>query len=430
MKTEIKKLPKSEIEIQFELTAEEFEKHFQKALEYFKEHVKMDGFRKGQVPAKMVEEKVKPEELLMEAGDIAVKAVYPKFVEENKLQPIGDPEVQIKKIAKGNEFLFTVKVAVLPEIKLPDYKEIASKIKAGNVEVTEKEIQETIDYLQKSRAKFTTEDRPAKEKDFVEIEYSNKDINGGKVIKDRFIMGQGGFLEDFEQNVIGMKAGEEKEFSAKFPDNTPRKDLAGKNADFKVKMLSVQKMELAPVDDEFAKSLGAFDTLVALKENLKEGITLEKIESEKQRSRAEMLEKISTKTEFDIPAKMVEYEQARLLDELKVQAMNRFSALGGPASGWENYLASVKKTEEEMKATYKLEAEKRIKNFLVLREIGKAENVEVTDQEIQEEMQKITKRQPFDSAQGKIDIGRLTEYSKGALFNEKVFVKLESFTKI
>ncbi|MSU54799.1 MAG: trigger factor, partial [Candidatus Staskawiczbacteria bacterium] len=279
MKTEIKKLPKSEIEIQFELTAEEFEKHFQKALEHLKSHVKVDGFRKGKVPAKMVEEKVKPEELLMEAGDIAVKAVYPKFVEENKLEPVGDPEVQITKIAKGNEFLFTVKVAVLPEITLPDYKEIAGQIKAGSIEVTEGEIQETIDYLQKSRAKFTTEDRPAKDKDFVEIEYSNKDINGGKAIKDRFILGNGGFLQDFEQNLIGMKAGEEKEFKAKFPDNTPRKDLAGKNADFKVKMLSVQKMELAPVDDEFAKNLGAFDTLVALKENLKEGITLEKTES-------------------------------------------------------------------------------------------------------------------------------------------------------
>lgn len=422
MKTEIKNLPKSEVEIDFELTAEEFGKYFDKALLALKEHVKIDGFRRGQVPVKMVEEKVKPEELLIEAGDMAVKAVYPKFVEEQKLEPVSEPEVQIKKIAKGNEFLFTVKVAVLPEIKLPDYKEIVSHVKAKDIFVDEKEIQETIDYLQKSRAKFTTENREARDKDFIEIEYSNADINGGKAIKDRFILGQGGFLKDFEENVIGMKAGEEKEFVAKFPDNTPRKDLAGKDAPFKVKMLSVQKMELAPIDDEFAKSLGAFDSLVALKENLKEGIALEKTESEKQRARGEMLEKISAKADFDIPDKMVEYEQARLLDELKVQVNNQFG------TSFENYLASLKKTEQEIKDTYKLEAEKRIKNFLVLRQIGKAENIEVSDQEIAEDLPRFTKNYTQEQLK-QIDIGQLKEYSKGAIFNEKVFQKLETFSK-
>ncbi|MSU54717.1 MAG: hypothetical protein EXS48_02715, partial [Candidatus Staskawiczbacteria bacterium] len=193
-------------------------------------------------------------------------------------------------------------------------------------------------------------------------------------------------------------------------------------ADFKVKMLSVQKMELAPVDDEFAKNLGAFDTLVALKENLKEGITLEKTESEKQRSRAEMLDKISTKIDFDIPEKMISYEQDRLLDELKVQVNNKFG------TSFENYLASVKKTEEEIKATYKLEAEKRIKNFLVLREIGKAENVKVTDQEVAEDLPRLTKNYTQEELK-QIDIRQLTEYSKGALFNEKVFKQLETFSK-
>src|ERR1043166_3602224 len=120
MKTELKKLPKSEVEIQFELTAQEFEKYFQKGLEHLKSHVKMDGFRKGNVPKEMVEKQVGQENVLMEAGDVAVKEVYPKFVAEQKLEPIGDPEVQIKKIAKGSPFEFTVKVSVLPEISLPD----------------------------------------------------------------------------------------------------------------------------------------------------------------------------------------------------------------------------------------------------------------------------------------------------------------------
>ncbi len=422
MKTEIKKLPQSQIEISFELTAEEFTKYFDKALEHFKDHVKMDGFRKGQVPLKMVEEKVKKEELLMEAGDLAVKGSYPKFVEESKMEPVGDPEVQIKKIAKGSPFEFTVKVAVLPEIVLPDYKEISGKIKGKDVSVDEKEIEETIEYLQKSRAKFTTEDRAAASKDFVEIEYSTEALNEGKVIRDRFTLSEGGFLKDFEDNVLGMKAGEEKEFTAKFPDNTPRKDLAGKPALFKVKMMSVQKMELAEINDEFAKTLGAFDNLVALKENLKEGITVEKKETEKQRARGEMLEKISAEVSFDIPEKMVEFEKERLLEDLKVQVNSRFNI------SFEKYLQSVNKTEQELKNTYKLEAEKRIKNFLVLREIGRKENIEVTPEELAADLPKLMQNYTQDQLK-QIDIGQLTEYSKGAIFNEKVFQVLENFSK-
>ncbi len=422
MKTDIKKLKSSQVEIDFELTAEEFAKYIDRALLHLQEHTKMDGFRKGHVPAGMVEEKVGKENLLMEAGDIAVKAVYPKFIEENKLEPIGEPEVQIIKIAKGNDFLFKVKVTVLPEIELPNYKEIASHIKGKEISVDEKEIQETINYLQKSRAKFTTENRPAENKDFVEIEYSTQELNNGKVIKDRFILGEGGFMKDFESNVIGMKLGEEKEFTAKFPENTPRKDLAGKEAMFKLKMLSVQKMELAEINDEFAKSLGTFDTLVALKENLKEGITLEKKESEKQRKRGEILEKISEKIKFDLPEKMVGYEQDRLFLDLKEQVSSQFKI------SFEQYLASVKKTEQEIKDTFKLEAEKRIKNFLVLREIGRRENIEVTPEELAEDLPKLMKNYTKEQLV-KIDIEQLTEYSKGVIYNEKVFQKLETFSK-
>jgi trigger factor len=422
MKTEIKKLEKSQIEVNFELDEKEFQGYLEKALLHLKEHVKVDGFRKGQVPLKIVEEKVGQENVLMEAGDLAVKKSYSQFVKENDIEPIGDPDVQITKIAKGNPFLFKVTVSVLPEITLPDYKKIAGTVKAQEISVDEKEIQDTIDYLQKSRAKFSQKDAPAQDKDFVEIEYSTPELNGGKAIKDRFILGEGGFMKDFESNVIGMGAGEEKEFVAKFPDTTVRKDLAGKDATFKVKMLSVQNMEVAEINDDFAKSLGAFDTLVALKENLKEGITLEKQETEKQRTRGEILEKISAQITFDIPEKMVSYEEQRLLEDLKTQVAGQFKI------PFEQYLASIKKTEQEMKDTYKLEAEKRIKNFLVLREIGKQENIEVTDEELAEDFVKLTKNYTKEQLE-KIDIEQLKEYSKGAIFNEKVFLKLETFSK-
>ena len=227
-------------------------------------------------------------------------------------------DVCVKEMVVTYPLLFKIKVSVLPEIKLPDYKEIVSKVDGKEITVEPNEIEEALNYLQKSRAKFSQVNRPAEAKDFIEIEYQNKDINDGKEVKDRFILGEGGFLKDFEDNVIGMKAGEEKEFIAKFPpasnaerssagwENTPRKDLGGKDGSFKVKMILVQKMELPEINDDFAKSLGAFDTLVALKENLKGGITLEKQESERQRKRGEILNKISGKIAFDLPEKMVE----------------------------------------------------------------------------------------------------------------------------
>ncbi|KKP54821.1 MAG: Trigger factor [Parcubacteria group bacterium GW2011_GWA1_33_6] len=430
MNYSVKKLEKSQIEVGFELSVEEFEEYIQKALLHLKEHVKIDGFRKGNVPKEMVEKEVGQENLLMEAGDLAVKKSYAKFVTENKLEPIGEPEVQIVKIAKGNPLLFKVKVSVLPDIELPNYKKIASQVKSSNILVDQKEIEEALRYLQKSRAKFSQEDRPAEAKDFVEIEYQNKDINGGKEIKDKFILGEGGFLKDFEDNIIGMKAGQEKEFISKFPENTPNKNLAGKDSNFKVKMISVQKMELPEINDEFAKALGVFDGLVSLKENLKEGITMEKNEEERQRKRGEMVSKITEKVKFDLPEKMVEYEQARLFEDLKNQIAKNFKM------PFEDYLSSIKKTEEEIKASFTLEAEKRIKNFLVLRQIGKVENIEVSEKELEEEMNKVLKkysmptgRQAKDQLE-KIDINELKDYNKGAIFNEKVFQFLENASQI
>ncbi|MDP3883111.1 MAG: trigger factor [Candidatus Staskawiczbacteria bacterium] len=422
MEVKSKKLPKSQIELTFELTAEEFSEHFKHALEHLKHHVKVDGFRPGQAPAKMVEDKLKPEMLLMEAGDHAVQHVYSDYVKENNLEPIGQPEVKIMKIAKGNPFIFTAVITVLPDVELPNYKEIAKTVKGNNVEVTEQEIQDSISYLQKTRAKMTLKNEPAEKKDFVEITYQNKDINAGKEVDDKFILGDGGFMKGFEEAIVGMKAGEEKEFKAVFPENAPRKDLAGKEADFKVKVKSVQKMELPEINDEFAKQMGAFDSLVALKGSVKEGITMEKTEAEKQRVRGEILEKIAEKAKFEMPEAMVEYEKERLLEDLKNKISQNLKI------SFQEYLATVKQTEDQIKETYQKEAEKRLKGFLVLRELGKIEKVEVSEKEVEEEVEKSIKNYSKEQLD-KIDINELKEYTKGVINNEKIFNLLENLSK-
>ena len=422
MKTETKKLPKSQLEITFEVTVEEFKEHTSHALEHMKHHVKVDGFRPGKAPASMVEDKIKPEVLLMEAGDHAVQHVYTDYIKANKLEPVGNPEVSIVKIAQGSPFVFKAIITVLPEVELPDYKTISKTVKGKEISVTDEEVQESINYLQKTRAKFTLKNEAAETKDFVEIKYSNKDINESKDVDDKFILSEGGFMNGFEQNIIGMKAGEEKEFTVKFPENSPRKDLAGKDADFKLKVISVQKMELPEINDEFAKQLGAFDTLVALKVSMKDGIKMEKTDEEKQRKRGEILDKVAEKAKFEMPEAMVEYEKERLLEDLKNKIAQNIKI------SFEEYLATIKKTEAEIKETFQKEAEKRLRGFLVLRELGKKESIEVTDEEVAAEVAKSIKNYSKEQL-AQIDINELKEYTKGVVNNEKIFQMLEDFSQ-
>ncbi len=427
MKTEQKKLPKSQIEISFELTADEFVEHYNHAIEHLKHHVKVDGFREGKAPASLIEEKIKPEALLMEAGEHAVQHVYSDYIRENKLEPVGHPEVSIEKIAKGSPFVFKATVTVLPDVELPNYKEIAKTVKGKEVSVSEEEVQDSLNYLQKSRAKMTPKSGDAASGqaqvgDFVEIEYQSQLATAGKEVKDQFILGEGGFVKGFEDGIFGMKAGEEKEFSVSFPKDYHGKEVAGKEAMFKIKMVSVQKMEMPEINDDFAKTLGAFDSLVALKTNIKEGMEAEKKEAEKQRVRGEILEKIAEKAKFEMPEAMVEYEQQQLLDDLKNRIESTIKV------SFEQYLASVKKTEAEIRETYKKEAEKRLRGFLVLRALGKQEKVEVSDAEIDAEVDKALNREALRQAQGEIDRSQFREYTKGVIMNEKIFQSLENFS--
>jgi len=192
MEVKQKKLPNSQIELEFELTADEFKEHTLHAVEHLKHHVKIDGFREGKAPSAMVEEKLKPEALLMEAGDHAVQHVYTEYILENKLEPVGQPEVSIVKIAKGSEFIFKAVITVLPNVELPNYKEIAKTVKGKDITITEEEVQDAINYLQKTRAKFTLKNDVAENKDFVEVEYSSKDIDneGMTKIKNDFVVGK------------------------------------------------------------------------------------------------------------------------------------------------------------------------------------------------------------------------------------------------
>lgn len=358
MKTSVKKLSDSEVELDIEIPAEELNRFIEKACFNLGKDMEIRGFRKGKAPKEIIEKQIGQEKILIEAANLAVDETYRNAVSENKIEAIFQPKIEIKKLAQGNPFVFSARTAVLPEIKLPDYKKIASKIKRKEIVVEDKEIETALKWLQKSRAKFTAKNQSAQRGDFVEIEYSSPQI-GQEEQKDAFVLGEGHFLPGFEEKVIGMRSGEEKE------NITLNKD--GKEIVLKVKVISVQNVELSEINDEFAKSLGKFENLDALRENIKQGLVLEKEQTERIRARQEILERIGEKTKVEIPDALITNEQKQTLENLKKMVSERLKI------PFQDYLKKLGKTEEQISDSFLPESQKKVRNYLILREIGKKE---------------------------------------------------------
>jgi len=426
MNFSIKRLPKSQIEISVEVSKESFGEYFNKAILELGKNIEAKGFRTGKVPKEIIESKLDKNRILQTAAQIAVEESYKKIVaqlaNENKVEIISQPKVEVLKLALGNPFVFKCKVSILPEIDLPDYKKITSKIKKNDVSVKEKEVEDSLVFLQKSRAKFTPLQKPAQKEDFVEVEYESPQINSSKKITDKFVLGKGRFIPGFEEKLIGMKMGEEKEFTLPFPQNSFKKDLAGKEVDFKVKLVAVQKMELPEVNDEFARSLGEFKDLPSLKENVKEGLKKEKEAEETQRFYNKVLEEVAQNAKFETPEVLIEIERENLFKDLK-EKINKNLKIS-----FEEYLTSIKQSEKQFRESFQKEAEKRVKNFLVLKEIGKREKITVVEEEIVEEMNKALKNYKKTEIE-KVDTPELKEYIKGVIYNKKVFQRLGTFSE-
>jgi len=433
MKVSIQKLPKSKIEVSFEIPAKDFNRFIEEAILSLGKDVEIEGFRKGKAPKEMLEERLSLEKILNSAAQKAVEESYKKVIFENNLEPISKPEVEILKIpapyrtegsgagGKGNPFLFKTRFWAIPKISLPDYKKIASEIKKEEVSVSEKEIDDAVFQLQKLRAKFIPLERPAQIGDFVEIEYtlSTEAKIGNEKFKDSFLLGKGNFIPGFEQNLKGMKKNEEKEFS-----------LADREVNFKVKMLEVKKMELPEISDSFAQNVGKFKKMSDLRKSIKERLKEEKTFAEQERRKSEILEKIAKLCSFEIPEILVFAEKERLFEDFKKGIKDSLKI------SFEEYLNKVKKDKKEIESNLFEVSQKRVKNFLILREIGKEEKIFVTDEEVENRMKGINKG--LDPVRGQggsiksqrqqtsngVDLERLKDYYRSIIFTEKVLKKL------
>jgi len=312
------------------------------------------------------------------------------------------------------------------EVKLAKYKGL--KVKKNKLEVKEEEVKKALDYLQNSRAKIITVNRPAKKGDRLEIDFEVRQvgakIENGTSKNHPLILGRGNFLPGFEEKLEGMKSGQEKKFSLKAPTDWPNQKIANKNLDFKVKMNLVQERELPKIDDGFAKSLGNFDSLEALKKSIKEGLFGEKEIKEKQRVRMEMIEKIAQDSKIKVTDMLIKEEIEKMINEFRISIKN----IG---LDFDTYLKEIKKTIEDLKKDWYKEAEKRVRISLCLREIAKKENIEVGEEEVKEKINEDLKHYPgVEEVKKNIDLNVLKDYTKNILINEKVFVLLEDKAKI
>lgn len=424
----LKKLPKSKIEFEITVPWADWGKYLDQAAGEVSGEIKIPGFRPGKAPRNIVEQKVGKGVILNNAAEKAVQKAYTDFVVREKLEVIGSPEITIEKLEEEKDFVFKAQVAIMPEVKLKDkYKKAVKKINAEHkekkAEINDDEIELEMEKLANSRVKLVTVRREAKNNDSVEIDFTvlvnNVPIEGGTSKNHPLIIGRGVFIPGFEDNIIGMREGEEKEFELVFPADYHKKDLAGKNASFKVKMNLVQERQVPELNDEFAKSLGNFENLEAFKKNIQEGMAEERMAKLKEQKRNEFIEKIIENSEIELPEILIRGEIHQMMHEFEQN-------LAPMGMSLDQYLEKLKKDKKELEKDWEPMAEKRVKSALLLKEIAKLENIAADAAEIEAEMNKTMQYyKNVKNMEKNIDMERLYNHVKGMLENEKVFEFLE-----
>lgn len=382
MKHTAKTLPGSQVELSITVTPEECQKHMDKAAVRISERTNIKGFRKGKAPYDIIKKEVGEMNILNEALESIVQESFYKAVTEEKLETIGMPKIEVDKVAPGNDLEYKATVALVPEVKLPDFSKIS--VKKDSKTIGDDEVKKVLTDLTKMQAKQVLKDGEATEKDMIEIDMDLKKdgvpVEGGQAKgykvhleeEERHIPG-------FNKNLLGLKAGDEKTFELPFPEGYHNTMLAGNNATFEVKVKGVYNQEFPEVDEDFAKSLGQ-DSVEKLEAKIRENLEAEAGQKADKAAEIEIFDTIIEKATFeDIPDVLVDAERKKMFYELQKDLERN----GIPV---EQYLADIKKTEEDLAEDFKVQATKRAKATLISRKIAEVEKIEVSDEEVQKEI--------------------------------------------
>ncbi|NLU11381.1 MAG: trigger factor [Tepidanaerobacter acetatoxydans] len=419
MKVNLEKIEKNTAYLNFEVDAEQLEKAIQQAYKKNAKRFAIPGFRRGKAPRKLIEMHYGPEVFYEEAIQILLPEVYQKGVEEYKLQPVDQPKFDVQQIETGKPLLASAEVVVKPEVKIEEYKGLEVEKVVHNV--TEDEVEKQLLIMQEKNARLVAvEDKAAAEGDIAIIDFEgsidNEPFEGGKAENYPLQLGSGMFIKGFEEQVIGMMPGETKDIPVTFPKDYNAEELAGKNAVFTVTLKELKRKELLPLDDDFAKDVSEFDTLAELKEDIKNKLQQEAKSVEENSLRASIIDKLIEKAEVDIPEVMINHEVDNILLNL---AINLKQSTGYDLT---TYLESTGMTLQELRDRYHDAAVRNVKTSLILEEIGKLENITVTDEELENKIKELAEmyKKPLEEYEKSLSPEN-KEGIKDLVLTEKIF---------
>ncbi|MFD3269511.1 trigger factor [Paenibacillus dendritiformis] len=385
MKATWEKIEKNVGVLEVEVDAERVTEALDQAFKKVSKRVNVPGFRKGRVPRPIFEAKYGVESLYQDAIDIMLPEAYTQAVKETDIKPVDQPDVEVEQIGKGQTFKFKAKVTVKPEVQLGEYKGL--EVEKQSVEVTEEELDAELKRMQERHAELIIVDEDvAATGDSVVIDFEGfvdgEAFEGGKAERYTLELGSNSFIPGFEDQLVGMGTGDFKDVEVTFPEQYHAENLAGKPAVFKVKLHEIKRKQLPALDDEFAKDVSEFDTLEEYKADLKQQLQSRKEKEAEGAREAAVVDKAAENAEVEIPRAMIESEIQHMVKDLdnrlRMQGMNidMFLTLSG-------------QTIADLREQMQKEADKRVKNNLVLEQIAKEENLSISDEELSAELDKM-----------------------------------------
>ncbi len=405
---------KNEVKLSFTVEAEKFEEAMKKVYSKTAKYFNIPGFRKGKAPMQLVERQYGSEIFYEDAFNELVPDLYDEAIKENNVEAVSKPDIDITQMEKGKDLIFTATVQTKPEVKLGKYKGI--EIKKIEYNVSDEEINHELGHMQERNSRLiSVEDRPVEEGDITVIDFEGfvdgVPFEGGKAENHELEIGSKTFIPGFEDQIIGMKIDEERDINVKFPEEYFSKDLAGKDATFKVKLHEIKKKELPELDDEFAKDVSEFDTLDELKKSIKEKIEEENKNKEKYETEEEAIKTVCENTEIDIPSGMIELEIDNMIKDIEARLSYQGLKL-------EQYLQMMGKTESEMRTEFEEQAKRSVKSRLVLEAIATAEDTLPTDEEVTEKIKEMAKQYNRDEKE-LLENEQLKSYLADSMKTEK-----------
>ncbi|BFL67601.1 MULTISPECIES: trigger factor [Staphylococcus] len=369
--------------------AEKVDKALDQAFKKVVKQINVPGFRKGKVPRQIFEQRFGVEALYQDAVDILLPEAYGEAIDETGINPVAQPEVSVTQIEKGKDFIFDATVTVEPEVKLGDYKGL--EIEKQDTELTDDELQESIDHSLGHLAEMVVkEDGAVENGNTVNIDFTGsvdgEEFEGGQAEGYDLEVGSGSFIPGFEEQLEGMKTGEEKDVVVTFPEEYHAEELAGKEANFKTKVNEIKYKDVPELNDEIANELDSnAETVDEYKENLRKRLSEQKATEAENTEKEEAINKATENTTIDIPEAMVNTELDRMIQEFGQRIQQQGLDL-------QTYYQISGQNEDQLREQMKDDAEQRVKTNLTLTAIADAENVEVSDEDIDKELEKMSEQ--------------------------------------